>query len=171
VWKLQTAAKRLRFSRRQIRPCAVMRPVSLLRCPSASIVYRCASMCVFVCVRVRICNVSVCLSVCLSLCTHTLTLSNAHTHKLTDGRHAALHQQALHVSSSSYDMYPPPHMTCILLLICRRETRCTTSTSATISIPTGCNSGMRMVLKKSNLILSGVYAHVHSYVMHACVSE
>ena len=22
-----------------------------------------------------------------------------------------------HVSSSSYDMYPPPHMTCILLLI------------------------------------------------------
>jgi len=27
----------------------------------------------------------------------------------------------MYVSSSSYDMYPPPHMTCILLLICRER--------------------------------------------------
>jgi hypothetical protein len=28
-----------------------------------------------------------------------------------------LRRKRRHVSSSSYDMYPPPHMTCILLLI------------------------------------------------------
>ena len=33
-------------------------------------------------------------------------------------RSAQLCQVLIHVSSSSYDMYPPPHMTCILLLIC-----------------------------------------------------
>jgi len=47
--------------------------------------------------------------------THTHT--HTHTHNVYKKTHTHTNTQASTNESVPYDMYPPPHMTCILLLI------------------------------------------------------
>jgi hypothetical protein len=67
----------------------------------------CVCVCVWVCVCMCVCE---CVCVCMCVCVGTGPAIYAARLGLVSGV----------VSSSSYDMYPPPHMTCILLLICLR---------------------------------------------------